>query len=246
MIKKIFFSSLAVIAYSLAMAGDSRQAIRDAWIKLPSSTNTCGDYDYFPDGGMRTFGCHTWSLFSYATLVKIAGIPAYVGGPHDGKQLILSAKNRFGHYNPAFVDWLGNHLIPGANDEKFRADTQPVYDSYIRSLARIFFVVYKKTEHEPACFEREVNRYVKMLNDKQVEGAFHERFFYFMNKKYCADPAGQFSYKYGFDGGYNGNIVKTTVAFWIRRTLDGTAMQFAEALTLLLETYDRDFLQKNR
>ena len=43
---------------------------------------------------------------------------------------------------------------------------------------------------------------------------------------------------HGFDGGWNGNAVKTAVAFCIRRSVDGTADEFYAGLVSLLKLYD--------
>ena len=41
------------------------------------------------------------------------------------------------------------------------------------------------------------------------------------------------------DGGYDGNVTKTAVGFWLRRSLDGTEPAFFEALVRLMNTYER-------
>jgi len=57
------------------------------------------------------------------------------------------------------------------------------------------------------------------------------------------DAGFDYFYKHGFDGGHNGNVVKTCIAFWIRRTIDGTANEFYKGLLKLLKTYDPGLLK---
>ena len=48
------------------------------------------------------------------------------------------------------------------------------------------------------------------------------------------------------DGGYNGNVVKTAVGFWMRREMDDTKAIFAKGLTKLLQQYDATWMQKQK
>jgi hypothetical protein len=63
-----------------------------------------------------------------------------------------------------------------------------------------------------------------------------------MNDSYCQLRRGDYDdYEdTGFDGGYEGNVVKTSVGFWLRRSMDGTDREFFDALVTLRNTYEPD------
>jgi len=245
--------ALAVILIFLTAealtAGESRDAvaskIRDVWFKLDQTKNTCEEYDYFPEGGMRNFACHLKSLISLPFLAQASGLAVFNQGPHQGTMLKLDHRYQFGYYNPDFVRWMVDNLIPGAEDAALRKVTQAHYDKYVKPLARIFYATWRKARKEPKCFRREVEHYRSMMEEKKLPEMYYERFFFFMNPDFCSHADGGFDYfyKHGFDGGYSGNVVKTCIAFWMRRTIDGTADEFSRGLLKLLKAYDPGVLK---
>lgn len=253
MIKVLAWSGILVVFTAKVLsAGAGRDAvaakIRDVWLKLDKTKNACDEFDYFPEGGMRSFACHLKSLTSLPFLAQASGLVMFERGPHQGTMLKLDDRFQFGHYNPDFVRWMVDHLVPGAGDAALRKATQAHYNKYIKPLARIFYATWKKAQNEPQCFRREVERYRAMMQKETLPEMYYERFFFFMNPDFCthADKGFDYFYKHGFDGGYSGNVVKTCVAFWIRRTIDGTAKEFFQGLQKLLETYDRKFLKTGK
>lgn len=217
--------------------------VKDVWHGLPSSKSTCKEHDYFPDGGMRNFYCHVKAQVDYAKIQQLAGVSAFVKGPHTKEMLDLSNPTSFGHYNKDFVRWLSERLVPGGRSSRFREQTQSIYDRYVRPLARIFHVTYRKLGSNPAYLEREKTRYLKLIAANNLPAGYYEKYFYFMNPGFFKKPEGGFSYftGRGFDGGVNGNVVKTCVAFWIRRSIDGTDKEFFAGLQKLLRAYDPEF-----
>jgi len=218
--------------------------IEHAWQRLPDSSNDCpGSYDYFPDGGMRNFHCHVRTLVSYTKLQQLAGLAAFRQGPHSRDQLNLRSSTSFGRYDPAFVRWLSNHLIPGP---RLRRQTQPIYDKHVRPLARIFYLTHRKLHSSPTYLEQEKARYLKLVRSGLLPSGYLEQYFYFMNPGYLDNPEGGFNYfqRRGFDGGVDGNVVKTCIAFWIRRSIDGTSADFFAGLRRLLAAYDAAFLER--
>lgn len=210
------------------------------WLGLAGSKESCGDFDYFPDGGMKSFACHLDLAPTLAWLTRAWGEGIFTEGPHQPGNLDLSNRTSFGRYNPEFVRFLVDHLVPAATDPTFREKTQATYDQYVRPLAKIFLATYDKLEANPACRDREIDRYRALLDGDGVPEMDYERYFFFMNASFCANPDGDFDYfhKRGFDGGFSGNVVKTCTAFWIRRNLDGTAPLFYEGLKKLIAAYE--------
>ena len=250
MIRVLAFAGiLVVLTAETSTAGEGRDAvaskIREVWLKLGKTKNACDEFDYFPQGGMRIFACHLKSLTSLEFLQEASGLVMFSQGPHQGARLKLDHRHQFGHYNPDFVRWMVENLVPGAGDAALRKATQAHYDKYVKPLARIFYATWQKARREPECFRREVERYRSMMDQKELPEMYYERFFFFMNPDFCAHADAGFGYFYehGFDGGYDGNVVKTCIAFWMRRTIDGTADEFSRGLLKLIKTYDPGLLK---
>lgn len=241
---------MLVLTAQVLPAGEGRDAvsskIREVWQKLDRTKNACEEFDYFPGGGMRSFACHLKSLTSLEFLQEASGLVLFNQGPHRGIELKLDHQQQFGHYNPEFVRWMVEHLVPGAQDESLRKATQAHYDKYVKPLAAIFYATWRKSQEQPGCFRKEVERYRSLMEQKQLPEMYYERFFFFMNPDFCAhaDSGFDYFYKHGFDGGFDGNVVKTCMAFWMRRTIDGTADEFSRGLVKLLKTYDPALLKR--
>ncbi len=227
----------------MAISGHLDELARHAWKNIGSSKSLCGDFDYFPNGGMRNFYCHSINFCDFPTFRKMIGVPIFRKGPHGPGGLVLDAPDSFGHYNPEFVVRLRRALLPGAADAAFQSATQDVYDAFVAPLARIFFVTRRKLMMNPAYLEQETRAYLVLVNAGTLPRWYYEKYFYFMNPSFVDRENDQdYLMSNGFDGGWDGNMVKTCVAFWIRRSIDGTSDEFNEGLELLLKTYDGDFL----
>ena len=143
--------------------------------------------------------------------------------------------------------WLVDSAGPGARDSAGRRATQEAYDASLRPLAAIFWKVHAKLEREPDCFKRERDLYAAAITGRRLPERYYERWFFFMNPEFCpraarglvSDPMrDRYFYDHGFDGGVDGNVVKTVVGFWLRRSIDGTRDTFAEGLKRLITAYD--------
>ncbi len=223
---------LVACSHTIVKQLNSESLIRDAWLSLPDSRNGCSDvYDYFPNGGIRSFYCHLKQAFSYGQLEKLAGVPVFVSGPHSKDELDLNAKTEFGHYNPEFVKWLNDHAIPAMDNSVFRRATQGIYDGYVKNLARTYFVTYLQLREVPEYFTLQKIKYKGLMDSGSVPFSYGSMEYFGF-----ADLA---------DAGYNGNVVGPAVLFWIRRSMDGTDVDFFQGLKRLLKTYDGEFLARS-
>jgi hypothetical protein len=213
-----------------------------------SKTSQCPDFDYFPDGGYQNFWCHRPTSLTIQSLETRAGVPIFLSGPHGGGAFNSHSKNDFGHYNPAFVRWLGDEVVPKSKNGKTVRATQGMYDAMMKPLATIFYLTSQKVRREPVCFERERDGYKKLLGQKKLPEGYHERWFFFMNQEFCVRMArgqtsDQYFYQHGMDGGVDGNVVKGVLGFFVRRSLDGTLADFERALDRTIAAYQPDLLQ---
>jgi hypothetical protein len=215
--------------------------IRFSWRNLPKTESACDGFDYFPEGGMRSFACHLFDLIPYADFQRLVGTRIYVKGPHTGEALTLNSENSFGYYNKEFVLKINRMLIPAISDPLFRERSQKIYDGHIQNLARIFFVTYRKWKSNPEALKKERSIFVSHLVHRDLPESYYEKFYYFMNPGFTVEDGE--NEMADDDGGWDGNVVKTAAAFWIRRFTDGTAETFSEGLMNLMNAYDGDFIR---
>ncbi len=197
----------------------------------------CRVFDYFPQGGMRSFYCHLRPLLSYQTAQKLSGVKVFLSGPHTEQRLVFGSSD-FGRYNPAFVRWLNRVAAGIAGNKQLVRATRPVYRKYVSYLAHNMLGAHVKLQKNPDYLRREV---------KSRKWTDYNRYFFFMNPNFIDNPdrSGSYYWRSGGDGdGFDGNVVKTCVAFWMRRTVDGTSDQFAAALRTLICAYDRGLVYK--
>jgi hypothetical protein len=215
-------------------------SVRDAWSRLAvteqaATGNACGDdlmFDYGAGGGMRNFFCRTLTFFSWKTFLKLAPVAPFRAGPHKGGKLNLKSERDFGRYDPRFVRWAVDTLVPGANDAELRAATQSAYDTQIRALARTYYSVWRAISSDKGWLEREVITYLRAADDRSVSWDQNVVWFYH-------DVLGTSEESWG---GNDPNHVRSATMFWLRRTKDGTAKTWVEGLEKLLATYDGAWL----
>jgi hypothetical protein len=233
----------STVAVAAGAASSSPNAFQLALLNVRSKSK-CDDFDYFPAGGMQNLWCHAPLDFTYATLHDASGLSVFASGPH-GAMLDLSNSKDFGHYNPAFVGWVQAHVVP-QRDDAYRQQSQDAYDRAVKPLATIFWRVHQKMVAEPACFTREKDAYEKAIKSGKLPAGYYERWFFFMNPAFCTREAkgGKLNdtwyFDHGMDGGVDGNVTKSVVGFWARRTMDGTADAFGQLLGAVVAAYDPD------
>lgn len=193
----------------------------ELWTRLPESRNACPEvYDYFPGGGMRIFWCHVSEAVPFMKLAELAGVKVFVSGPHADR-LVLDSATSFGHYNPAFVKWLADHAVP--SDAAAKAAIQPVYDRTMKERAAIYRSALLHLEANPDYLEAEKQVYLAYLSQPGDERP-HDRHSAITPEAWP-------------------NEYPPAVAFWIRRSIDGTLPLFEEGLVKLMKAYDPQGLE---
>ncbi len=233
-----------MVASAPAPASEPPTAMESALAEWTKATR-CASFDYHPEGGIQSFWCHRPKSVEVAAVRALSGLPRiFASGPHRGDELVLDAPNDFGRYDPAFVRWLVDHAGPSPKDSAARRGTQAAYDAHMKPLATIFWKTWQKAQANAACFAREKNAYADLVAKKRLPKQYYERWFWFMNPFFCDHGVrggnDMFYFDNGGDAGVDGNVTKTVIGFWIRRTLDGTAPTFAEGLGRLIASYDPD------
>jgi hypothetical protein len=203
--------------------------------------NTYGDNWVF---GARTFYNKMKPVMSLDSAQSLAAPErVFVAGPHQN-EFVLNASD-FGRYNPKFVEFLLTYAVPAAGDESLRRLTQPVYDSYFKDAARVYYGTYHYLRGDPAMLQQVIEGYSAAvakdraaspkstgLPNLYLRQAFEKLARSYGQRRLFSQPA---------QPGENLNYYTASVApgFWVRRTIDGTAAKFYELLEKLLDTYDR-------
>ncbi|EIJ43214.1 hypothetical protein BegalDRAFT_2361 [Beggiatoa alba B18LD] len=234
--KTNFLSALRYGVYALSLfsvstfAAEGDIVIKNVWRNLDKTTNQCPEvFDYFPNGGILSFYCRAKTFLSYEDLQKLYGKNIYRQGPHANGVLNLHDKESFGYYDPEFVKWLGDTLIINTDDKMAQTHLQAMYDNYVTTLARTYYVVYKALEAQPEFLQQEKANYQALLNSKTVPDNYAEQYYDFASLN--------------TDSSYDGNVIKGAVLFWLRRHIDDTHKPFFQNLQKLLTTYDAGFLR---
>jgi hypothetical protein len=222
-------------------ASDTRATtVAEAWRLLPKArTQRCGDdlvFDYGEAGGMRNFFCRTLSVFSWKTFLSLAPVKPFRSGPHKDGKLDLQNTKDFGRYDPAFVKWAVTALVPAAGDAALREETQPIYDRSARTLARVYYGVWRALSANPRWVEAERKLYLGATAKGNLDALGPELDPYH-------DVLGSAEQDWG---GNDPNHVRSATMWWLRRFHDGTASTWAEGLERLLTTYDSQWLSEQK
>ena len=220
-------------------ADKSPKEIIALWRTFPQLAKDTPDVAYralhtwLPDRGLRGLYAKAQFALNLAQLQKLSGQKIFGSGPHQNGKLNLKSVNDFGHYNPAFIKWITANGIPGQTNPKLRRELQPVYDKYLRRIARGFFVAHQNLKAQPQRLKQVQARYLELLDAQKDAGEFLQESF---------RPDTDHLEKAGHDW-YEVNVAH---GFWVRRTIDGSADEFHTLLTALLTTHDSKWLKAQR
>ncbi len=204
-------------------APEPTDVFQTAWMNVAESKTGCDDFDYFPDGGMRNLACHLMTIVTYPEL-RTAAKKIWTQGPHGTQRLRLDADDAFGHYDPAFVDFLVAHAVVGERSPELKAATQPIYDRVFSNLAKIYLRAKLHLERQPDLLAQEKAYLLDHLaQPKDVRPL---------------DRLGRYEPEDAY------NLYGPALAFWIRRDVDGTAEKFEAGLRKLLATYEPNAIAK--
>jgi len=212
--------------------------VKTAWknMNLATDHGTTDPWAY-PENSLRDVYYRLKTFAEFGDVANAFGEEVFLSGPHTNAALNLEAQDDFGHYNPAFVVWVGETLIPGAADSAFRETTQAVYDEYFRKLARNAYFVYRKMlaelKSDPNAMEAQKQAYLEAIKtDNILDCALS-----------CtiAEAADLSATEEDFDS----YLACSISCFLVRRSIDGTFDEFYSVLLKLLKAYDSEFLSAN-
>lgn len=212
---------------------------------------------YLYDRGLRSlYSALELNNLTLSTLKTLSGEPVFMKGPHLGAQLNLNEHYSFGHYNPAFLDWLSSQLEALKAHPELVQDLKPLYDQHLASIVRTFYFSGQKVAYKVER-ERIIKVYQNYILDRLGSNG------YVMDNPYyqiwpkgtkgnlrSTSPGDFIQEVFRQDAGFmereGHDWYETVVAhgFWIRRYMDQTHPLFIELLQQLLTLFDPDVLRE--
>lgn len=233
----IGLSLLAIWQYTVAQA-ESQRVIRattlSGWRAFEEPSEAClAMRQYTGEEGLRALYCHIRDIVSYAQIEEMAGMPVFLQGPHgDGKLRVR--EHDFGYYNPKFIEWAVDNLLPKPKDTAYREITQPIFDQFVRRMARAYHRIYVGFSHNLHHFDQERQYLMDMIAG--------ERDWSYMGARWQARDMREIL---GVDleaEELNSHHASTAIRYWQRRSIDGSAGVVFDALESILRIYDSDWL----
>ena len=218
--------------------------------------------------GTRALYHHLRLFMDLRKLQSLSPVPVFVSGPHlatapDQSATALDGDFNFksydfGHYNPQFVSWAYENVIPASTDDVLRKVTQQFYDRFLREMSRYYYITYLDVQAAlPRMTDEVIPRFLQDLEkfratpfDGSELGTGPGNYLqYEVFEKYAVQFAhfdrdirkdvSIFDWSSGNLDVYYAGVAG---AFWIRRMVDGTSEGVANVLRKLLTAYDGQWL----
>jgi hypothetical protein len=224
-----------------------------------------GDFDCktYLDSGFRYLYCSIRNIVSFDKVQAISGLNIFrPGGPHDNREVNFDDPVRFGHYNPQFLDWVEQRIIPDRTDPWFKGVTQLVYDTRIGPTARALYDTHQVLFADPQHYAAFLKRYesigkdwreklrLRKVNEERFAGnpvpfetvkARYQKGIEDKNKDVSFDLQEDFRWLadyFGTEGSTDWYLAYSAGGFWVRRSIDGTEAQIFRMVTKLLQTFE--------
>ncbi|MCP4319007.1 MAG: trypsin-like peptidase domain-containing protein [Hyphomicrobiales bacterium] len=220
---------------------------KNSWLQLDSiysdprfsdpGTACIEELTWIADRGLRGLYCHIKSSINYRKISELFDVPIFDSGPHTSSTLNLNAEFEFGHYNIEFVKSASRIFSIILEDRIFIEETKELYNTYIRRLARTYYLTYSYLKQDEDSFERERRKYLSLVKSRKLPP----------NYAVTSHYIHQFNIIKGMnEPEYDVYEVPVSVLFWIRRSIDGTAGTFYNMVNSLLLAYDAEFVNEHR
>ena len=222
------FAGIQLLNVKKAKQSTQEGLIRSAWISLKPSK--CDEKESIR--GFRYLYCIIKEFDVYRQLILSSDLLIFKeGGPHDRKALNLDSADKFGYYNPEFLEWIQKKAI-NPNDGKFKEPIQLAYNDKIKVVARSLYQTHKilfPTPEGSDEFKAIKKKYQDHLIKQDLPKYYFEYKFWELVQKEDTPK----------------HITVSSAGFWVRRSIDGTEKQFFDILTQLLEIYDSEWLSEH-
>lgn len=192
--------------------------------------------------GIRDLASHLAPIVDLAKIQSLTETPVFLSGPHTNGPNLNAAD--FGHYNPEFVRWATENLIPAAKDPVFRERSKAVYVRYLEEMTRVYWRVGTDFAKDEALLRRLAAGYGAVIDQwkgEPSEAGTSARFEHLHRATYSySEAAGHGERWMTTNAPYHASVA---MGFWMRRELDGSRAEFMGMIEALLKAYDEEFLE---
>ena len=214
------------------------QTARHAMQNLDKTQFHGTDFDYWPNGGIRNLYDHLRTFGTYAQLAQHFGRAIWLRGPHNNLELDLHNPADFGHYNPTFVEWLRSNARFVLSKRAFVDLTRPLFDRFLLSLVKLYYITYQYLRTNPKILRSLCESFENGLRDGTLPQQYYYGIAWVTSRNVSeGDEIGAMMVSLSRDCKLDSNVACTSVYFWVRRTLDGTAELFFSLVVDLFTAY---------
>ncbi|MCB9082126.1 MAG: hypothetical protein H6555_10490 [Lewinellaceae bacterium] len=220
------------LGVSTSMLSEKLTYIAGDWGRLNADPSISQEVTYIPEVGVRGRYIAVEKVLGKKVVEGIVGEKAFVKGPHQG-QLDFKSRGSFGYYSPTFLTRLQSLLVQAYQNSVFVKTFQSFYNQELRQYLRTYYLTYQAGISNDNLRKKYLSL---MAIAAKTPGATYESPSYFLQESFRSlgdDLSLQ---------GYDWYEATTCPAFWLRRSVDGTADEFYQLLTLTLKTFDPEFL----
>ena len=210
--------------------------VQRAWVALPNRP-ACGPESAgsYLEVGLRQAVCVGARVMSPSNLARMTDQPIFLSGPHELDRPDFTAAT-FGHYNPEFVRWAADNLIPTNPDGVYARALRAAYETHLRPAA-VYYGVERRMASDPARVAQLADVYQSAIDRARARGP-----------EAASEVWDQISvelepFAAGYEG-MDGLHAITAAGFWLRRHMDGSRPAFRDGLVKLLAQVDPDVLER--
>ena len=178
---------------------------------------------------------------------NVSPLPIFISGPHDTEYNFRSS-TEFAYYNPEFIEWAKDNLIPAKEDSNLKKLTQPVYNQYLKIMSRYYYMSYVYLKNNPETKQTLTNEYLQFIEEQKngTSKVSSPQEIFRSTADHLASGGLGYSisgsmYQWS-DGSLDWYFANVSPSFWVRRSINGNDERFFEVLKTLIETYDESFL----
>jgi len=212
------------------------QTARKAMLNLDKTDFHGTAYDYWPDGGIRNLYEHLLTFGTYVQLSRSFGRKVFLAGPHTDTTLNLNDHYSFGHYNPEFVQWLHSNIKFVLANAAFVRTTEKLFEKYLYTLTYLYYAAHQYLHSNPKTRRRLQSHYLKGLESRTIEPQYYWKISFVSFAEDKTDPIVKIVEE--LDKIADANRAASSIYFWIRRSIDGTAGEFFSLLVDVFKAYD--------
>lgn len=184
--------------------------------------------DTWLDVGFRAKYAMAKKYASIEMVEAAFGCPVFLRGPHDG-EMNFNSTTSFGYYNPEFITRLQTSVQTALKHPLYNEVFKSVYQKHLESMARTYRDAYLHVNKDANYLVRLQDRYLRQMASPNGtdNGSFQEEFRGYAEALEKSQGADVYE---GF----------TAPAFWLRRSIDGTAAPLFELLNMVMKEMEKN------